>query len=130
MRPLLDFDRAELAAYAERHRLAWNDDPMNLEPRFDRGWLRSRVLPAIRERWPSAAATVARSASHLAEASRLLAEIAQADAAGIVDEGRLSLEGLARLSRDRQVNLVRGWLREQGLRPPPAARLAAAMPPS
>ena len=49
---------------------------MNLDPRFDRGWLRSRVLPAIRERWPAAAATVARSASHLAEASRLLAEIA------------------------------------------------------
>ena len=40
---------------------------------FDRGWLRSRVLPSIRERWPSAATTVARSAWHLAEASRLLA---------------------------------------------------------
>jgi tRNA(Ile)-lysidine synthase len=124
-RPLLDFDRAELAAYAGVHGLAWIDDPMNLDARFDRGWLRSRVLPAVRERWPSASATVARSASHLAEASRLLLEIAQADAAGIVDEGRLSLEGLARLSRDRQVNLVRGWLREQGLRPPPAARLNA-----
>ena len=127
-RPLLDFDRAELAAYACMHGLAWIDDPMNLDARFDRGWLRSRVLPAVRERWPSASATVARSASHLAEASRLLLEIAQADAAGIVDDGRLSLEGLARLSRDRQVNLVRVWLREQGLRPPPAARLNAVLP--
>jgi hypothetical protein len=107
---LLDFDRAELVVYAGAHRLAWNDDPMNLDPRFDRGWLRSRVLPAVRERWPSASATVARSASHLAEASRLLGEIAQADAAGLVDAGRLSLEGLARLSRDRQVNLVRACL--------------------
>jgi tRNA(Ile)-lysidine synthase len=128
VRPLLDFDRAELAAYASHHRLEWIDDPMNLDAQFDRGWLRSRVLPAIRERWPSASATVARSASHLAEASRLLTEIGQADAVGIVDEGRLSLEGLARLSRDRQVNLVRGWLQKQGLRPPPAARLNAAMP--
>jgi tRNA(Ile)-lysidine synthase len=128
VRPLLDFDRAELAAYAGAHRLAWIDDPMNLDPRFDRGWLRSRVLPAIRERWPAAASTVARSASHLAEASRLLSEIAAIDAGGIVDDGRLSLVGLARLSRDRQVNLVRGWLREQGLRPPPAARLNAALP--
>ena len=128
VRPLLDFDRAELASYAGRHRLEWIDDPMNLDARFDRGWLRSRVLPAIRERWPSASATVARSASHLASASRLLSEIGQADAVGIVDEGRLSLEGLARLSRDRQVNLVRCWLRDQGLRPPPAARLNAAMP--
>jgi len=128
VRPLLDFDRAELVAYAGAHRLAWHEDPMNLDLRFDRGWLRSRVLPAVRERWPSAAVTVARSASHLAEASRLLSEIARADAAGLVDAGRLSLEGLARLSRDRQVNLVRGWLREQGLRPPPSARLQAAMP--
>ena len=128
VRPLLDFDRAALAAYAGRHRLEWIDDPMNLDTRFDRGWLRSRVLPAIRERWPSASATVARSASHLAEASRLLSEIGRVDAVGIVDEGRLSLEGLARFSRDRQVNLVRGWLRDRSLRPPPAARLNAAMP--
>lgn len=128
LRPLLDVDRAELRAYAGRHGLAWHEDPMNEALRFDRGYLRARVLPAIRERWPSAAATVARSAAHLAEASRLLADVAAADAAGILDAGRLSLEGLGRLPRERQVNVLRWWLREEGLRPPAAAQLGAVLP--
>jgi tRNA(Ile)-lysidine synthase len=128
LRPLLDVDRAELRAYADRHGLAWHEDPMNEALRFDRGYLRARVLPAIRERWPSAAATVARGAAHLAEASRLLADVAAADAAGILDAGRLSLEGLGRLPRERQVNLLRWWLREEGLRPPAAAQLGAVLP--
>ncbi len=126
-RPLLEVDRAELADYAVRENLSWQQDPMNDETRFDRSWLRTRVLPAIRERWPAAAATVARSASHLAEASKLLAEVAANDATGVLDGGCLSLEGLKCLSRERRVNLLRWWLRQQGLRPPPAARLAAAM---
>lgn len=126
-RPLLDVDRAAIAAYAEQHRLVWVRDPMNEATRYDRGWLRARVLPAIRDRWPAAAATVARSASHLAQASRLLAELAQADAAGLVDGGRLSIGGLRRLSHDRQVNLLRWWIHARGLGPPPAARLASAL---
>ncbi len=128
VRPLLDVDRAELAGYAGREGLEWQQDPMNDATRFDRAWLRARVLPAVRERWPAAATTVARSARHFAEASRLLAELAAADAAGVIDDERLSLEGLGRLSRERRVNLLRWWLRRQGLRPPPASRLAAAMP--
>ena len=126
-RPLLDFDRDCLEEYAKRRGLAWLTDPMNDATRFDRGWLRTQVLPAVRQRWPAAGATVARSAAHLAQASRLLSEIASADAAGVDDDGRLAIEGLARLSPDRQVNLVRWWLRGLGLRPPPAGRLAAAM---
>jgi tRNA(Ile)-lysidine synthase len=128
LRPLLGTDRAALLAYAERHGLAWQQDPMNESTRFDRGWLRARVLPGIRERWPSAAATVSRSAAHAAEASGLLDALAEADAGSILDEGRLSLRALGKLPRDRQVNVVRWWLRRAALRPPPAARLAAALP--
>ncbi len=127
LRPLLGVDRSELAEYAAQTGLSWRDDPMNAAQRFDRAYLRERVLPAIRARWPAASATVARSAGHLAEASRLLAELAAGDAAAVLDDGRLTLSGLERLPRDRQVNLLRWWLRREGLRPPPAARLAAAL---
>ena len=128
LRPLLEVDRAELVECAARCRLAWQQDPMNDALRFDRGYLRARVLPAIRERWPAASATVSRSASHLAEASRLLGGLAAADAVQVLDGGRLSLAALSGLPRDRQVNLLRWWLHQEGLRPPPAARLGAALP--
>jgi len=126
-RPLLDVDRSELADYARDARLACVQDAMNADLRYDRGWLRARVLPALRERWPSVATTVARSAKHLGQAQRLLAEVAATDASALVDEGRLAIDGLLRLSPDRQVNLLRWWIRSRGLGPPPAARLEAAL---
>lgn len=126
-RPLLEVDRVELECYATQQRLTFVQDPMNAATRYDRGWLRERVLPAIRERWPAAATTVARSAAHLAQASRLLAELAAADAAGLVAGGRLAIDGLQRLTQDRQVNLLRWWIHSRGLGPPPAARLATAL---
>lgn len=126
-RPLLGIDRAEIAAYAAEHALAFLHDPMNESPRLDRGWLRRELLPRLRSRWPAAAATVARSACHLAQATRLLAELAAADAQGIREGSRLSVAGLVRLSRDRQANLLRWWIHERGLRPPPAARLEAVL---
>ena len=127
LRPLLEVGRGELANYADRNGLAWTRDPMNESERFDRAYLRHRVLPAIRERWPAAALTAGRSASHLAEASRLLGELAAADAAALLDDGRLPIEGLAQLSRDRQVNVLRWWLRQEGLKSPPAARLESGL---
>jgi tRNA(Ile)-lysidine synthase len=126
-RPLLGVDRAAIAAYAAEHALAFQRDPMNDDPRFDRGWLRSELLPRLRSRWPAAAATVSRSAAHLAQASRLLGELARTDALAAADGSRLSVAALQGLSRDRQANLLRAWLREHGLRPPPAARLAAVL---
>ncbi len=126
-RPLLEVDRGALADYARAQGLAWIDDPTNDSERFDRGWLRLRVLPAIRARWPAAATTIARTAGHMAEARRLLDELAAMDSVGRIEGTRLSIEGLQALSRDRQVNLLRWWIHARGLGPPPAARLHAAL---
>ena len=78
LRPLLDAlaRRARAPGCAPRG-LAWLEDPSNADERLDRNYLRRRVLPPIRERWPGAAATVARSARHAAEAQRLLDELAR-----------------------------------------------------
>lgn len=127
-RPLLDVDRAELAAYARQASLSWVSDPTNSSMRFDRGWLRERVLPQLRTRWPQAAATVSRSARHLAEAGRLLAALAESDASGLLDDSsRLSIDGLRRLPQDRQVNLLRWWIRERGLGLPSTARFESIL---
>ena len=85
------------------------------------------MLPQLRTRWPQAALTVSRSARHVAEAGRLLAALAESDAAGLLDKGRLSIEGLRRLPQDRQVNLLRWWIREQGLGSPSAARFESIL---
>jgi tRNA(Ile)-lysidine synthase len=123
LRPLLGFDRAELEDYVRAHGLATHEDPMNRDLRFDRAWLRQRVLPALRERWPSAAATASRSSGHVAEAARLLDEVAAADSETALEAGRLAVDALRRLSPERRSNLVRWWLRQAGLRAPAASQL-------
>lgn len=52
VRPLLELPRGELAAYARHHGLSWIEDPANADPDMDRNFLRHRVLPLLRRRWP------------------------------------------------------------------------------
>ncbi|MCC7248835.1 MAG: tRNA lysidine(34) synthetase TilS, partial [Lysobacter sp.] len=73
-RPLLDVPRSDLLAYAEREGLQWIEDPSNRDESIDRNWLRHRVLPLLRERWPQADVALARAAALSAEASDLLIE--------------------------------------------------------
>src|SRR3546814_923513 len=61
-RPLLNQPRAALLAYAQANALHWIDDPSNAEHGPDRNFLRHRVLPLLRQRWPQASAALARSA--------------------------------------------------------------------
>jgi tRNA(Ile)-lysidine synthase len=126
-RPLLDYTRDEIRAWAENERLEWLTDPSNCDPRFDRNYLRLEVLPAIRGRWPAAARTAGRVAAHAAELLRMEAEIARADLALAADGRTLSLERLGLLPVARQRWVLRAWLRALGLPVPAVATLEAAM---
>ena len=55
VRPLLGVTRAQIADYADRYKLRWVEDPSNADLRFDRNFIRHRLLPPLRERFPHAA---------------------------------------------------------------------------
>ncbi|MCA1714056.1 MAG: tRNA lysidine(34) synthetase TilS, partial [Gammaproteobacteria bacterium] len=125
-RPLLDVPRAELIAYARQHGLQWVEDPGNADVTFDRNFLRHRVLPLLRERWPQADAALARSAGLNAEAAQLLdPEDAQllARVRGI-DPQTLDVEALAQLPMARRARVLRRWIATLGLPPLPATGVA------
>lgn len=113
-RPLLDFPRVALRAWAEEQGIEWIDDPSNRDRRFDRNHLRHAVMPMLRERWPGAGQTLARSAGHLAEGLAVLREVAQADLDRCRAGRALRLDCLAGLSPGRRALLLRAWIREQG----------------
>ena len=123
VRPLLDVPRAALAAWMRTQALTWVEDDSNAELRLDRNFLRARVLPVIRERWPAAAATVARAARHAGEARRLLDALGAADAARASYGAMLSAKVLRRLPAERRRNALRFWISSAGYRAPPASRL-------
>ena len=125
-RPMLGCTREELRAWGRQEGLAWLEDPSNLDPRFDRNYLRMEVLPALRRRWPAAARTVARVAGHAAEALQIESALASADL-GLVARGTaLSLDALDLLPAARQRLVLRAWLRQLDL-PVPSERTMAAL---
>ncbi len=127
-RPLLDVERAELAAYSARHALAWHEDPMNEALRFDRGWLRARVLPAIRERWPAASATVARSAAHWPRRRACWPRSRPPMRRRCWTKGACRSRRWAASRANARSTCCAGGCDAKACVPPPAARLAAAMP--
>jgi len=124
VRPLLSRSRAALAAFVRAAGLPHLEDPSNLDERLDRNFLRRRVLPALRERWPGAAATVSRSARHAAEAGRLLETLARADVERASHGRALAASALRALPPDRRHNALRFWIGSHGHPLPPTTRLA------
>jgi tRNA(Ile)-lysidine synthase len=118
LRPLLGFDRATIAAYARGHDLEWVEDPTNLQERFDRNFLRTRVLPLLRARWPAAARTAERSARHCAAAVVLLDQAAQRDLEAAVDGAGLEVAILRRFGPARRAAVLRAWIQRAGARAP------------
>jgi tRNA(Ile)-lysidine synthase len=123
-RPMLQVQRGDLEEYARVHHLAWVEDDMNADEAFNRNFLRRRVMPLLKTRWPAAAMVIARSASHLAEARDLLDERAQTDLARIADGDRLLVSGLKALQPARRRNALRTWFAQRGVRVPDTKHLA------
>lgn len=124
LRPFLSLSRDALNAYVREHRLDYVDDESNKDRRFRRNALRSEVLPALRAIAPGCAGALARAAGHQAEAAALLDDLAELDAQHALDGETLAGAALSRLSPPRARNLLRWFLRRQGLRAPSSARLA------
>jgi tRNA(Ile)-lysidine synthase len=126
LRPLLEENRRTLLAYARANVLQWSEDPSNQDDRLDRNFLRHRILPELRRRWPALSDTVARSARHCAEAAVLLEQLASGDlrvCAGTRAD-TLVVTALRALSPGRQRNVLRHWLQARCGTPPSTAVLA------
>ena len=132
-RPLLGQPRARLEAWARTRGLAWIEDPANEDPAHDRSFLRSRLMPLLRERWPAADQAFARSATLCAEAADLLAERDHAalealqgpDGLAHGHHPGLPVAALRRLPRPERARLLRAGTTRRGLAPRPAPAVDA-----
>ncbi|MGH8701833.1 MAG: tRNA lysidine(34) synthetase TilS, partial [Burkholderiales bacterium] len=127
LRPLLDATRAEILDYARKRGLKWIEDESNQDTYFQRNFIRHEVLPVIARRFPAYRRTLARAAGHLAEAARVLDELAASDAAGHLEGGNLSIAALRCLPPARARNLLRYFLASHGVAMPNAERLDEAL---
>ena len=119
-RPLLAQPREALHQHAIAHDLRWIEDPSNAGERFDRNFLRNRVMPLLRERWPHADSAFARSAELSAGAADALAQIDDAALDALIDGDSLPSPALRALPADARARLLRRWVAHLGLPPLPA----------
>jgi len=127
-RPLLNQNRKELEAYAKEHKLKWIEDPSNQDVQYRRNAVRNIIIPALEKIQPEAIANLARSAGLLGEAQALLDRLASQDGKTIILKDGLQLKPLLELAkRDLPAanNVLRYWLRTNGLAMPSQERLAA-----
>lgn len=123
VRPLLINTRADLEQYVKAHGLEYIEDPSNLETRFARNFLRHKVMPVIREKWPDIDSTLARSARHMAEAQSLLKDIATRDLVAAMDGVGLRVAVLRALPSRRRHNALRAFILAAGVDAPSAAQM-------
>jgi tRNA(Ile)-lysidine synthase len=126
LRPLLEVRRHELLEFGAALDIAGVPDPMNADPRFDRAFLRRRVWPSVEEKWPGAAASLSRTARHVAAAQQIMDLSAAADVARLRDGDALVVTGLRALPPLRQINALRHWIAAVAP-PPPQSRLREAL---
>lgn len=120
LRPLLNVSRQTLQDYALQRHLAWCDDESNDNTQYDRNFVRHEVMPVLASRFKGVQAVLARTASHMAEASEMLEALAAQDAEKVLTDNTLCLLGLSQLSITRAKNLLRWWFSQNGLAMPAA----------
>lgn len=121
-RPLLQVPGTDVRRWLREQGIAWVEDPTNSDTRFTRNRIRAQLLPAIEAVFPAFRETFARTASNAWQATELLAEVAQSD---LVQVGTPpALQALRQLSRARQANMLRHWLRQHHATTPSAAQLS------
>ena len=125
VRPLLAETRERLALYAKENQLNYIDDPSNQDTAFDRNFLRNKIIPSLKARWPSINKTISRSAMIQAETKQLLEEVAEKDLNSVCSEqnNTLSLSKLSKLSLLRQKLLIRHWISVSGFSAPSEKKL-------
>jgi tRNA(Ile)-lysidine synthase len=123
-RPFLSLPGAKLRECLVQAGVSWIEDPTNQDEQFTRNRIRAQLLPALERAFPQFRETFARSASHAAEAQDILNDIAQADLAGVMDNGMPNIKNLQLLSSARQSLVLRHWLKVQHQTTPSAAQLA------
>lgn len=115
-RPLLDCGGAELRAWLDARGIGYVHDPMNLDPAYRRSRIRHELLPVIARLEPGYRRTLARSAALCAAADTALQQRARDDLQRCAVPGGLRLDLLRTLGDARCGEVLRLWLRDQGVR--------------
>jgi tRNA(Ile)-lysidine synthase len=130
LRPLLHVPRERIERYVQQKALAFVEDPSNADTRFDRNAIRLRVMPELVRMRSGFRGAAERSIELIAEGAEVLRSVAQEDLQTCTRDApaaMLRIDRLATLPEARRTLVLREWLAQAGVAPPPRARLHEAL---
>lgn len=116
IRPLMTGTREEARRFLSVRSIEWREDPSNRDLRFDRNWIRFRVLPDLERVAPGGRGVLLSLSSVIRSADRLLNDLTYQHAATVAEASelviRIPLGEFRRLSQDVQRRMLR-WAASQ-----------------
>ena len=117
-RPLLALSREQLEDYAVQNKIQYIQDPSNAEIKFARNFLRNKVIPQIKARYPNVEKSVGRSVQHIATEHFILDALLNDKLQDILVENTLDLGKWHLLEQDMQTLLLRKWISDSQMQLP------------
>ncbi|WWO99231.1 MAG: tRNA lysidine(34) synthetase TilS [Candidatus Dasytiphilus stammeri] len=118
LRPMLYQTRQDIEEWALKHQLKWVNDQSNFDTRFDRNFLRIKILPSLKKRWPSFLQAVARSSQLCAEQEQLLEELLTESLDKLTQPDKsLKIDILHNYSKFHRYGILRKWLAKKNIIP-------------
>lgn len=130
LRPMLQFSRQEIFAEAKARKLQWIEDESNLDISFERNYLRQKIIPELKLKWPGMLKTLGRASANCYETYQLAEDLAKQDYEIVCINHEPKSEScildgakLTSLSAIRQRNVLRYWLEHLQLPMPSRIKL-------
>ena len=112
-RPLLNITRSVIESFAKAFSLEHITDDSNTDERFDRNFIRQKVVPVLSDKFTGFEKSASRSISLLQQQQDLLDEYIQQDLVQCQNESQgLSCNELAIYNAARRANVLRAWLEQ------------------
>ena len=106
-RPLLDFSKRELYEYALNNKLKWVEDESNKDIDISRNFIRNKLLPIIKDKWPNAEKSILHLSSEATRSNKILQSVAKEDLETlVVKENSYDLNKYLSLPEERAENLL------------------------
>ncbi len=114
-RPLLNISKQQITDYAMQHQLKWISDEANADTKFDRNFLRQKIMPMLQQRWPAVANNLNRTGHLTAQLISAASPALEQKLQSIKIGAQLDLNLWQNLPLLWRVETLRAWLKEHAV---------------
>ena len=124
LRPLINITKDEIYNFAKNYNIKFIEDESNSTDFYSRNYIRNRIIPLIKNYWPSYSKTLKRTIYNINKGSKLNKDLALIDSNYKDNKlNKLNFSNIENLPEDRIENIIRHWVTSNGFYSPSEKQL-------